>query len=106
MSTAQVLLQTTVGAEADAHRLAEHAVARRLAACVHIEPIASVYRWQGQVQRDTEWRLGFKTTAESLPELVAALRAIHPYELPAFYTLAATPATPDWAQWVQDECGG
>jgi periplasmic divalent cation tolerance protein len=104
MIESQVLLQTTVGSEADAQRLAEHAVQQRLAACVHIEPIASVYRWQGQIQRDAEWRLGFKTTAARMPGLVAALSAIHPYELPAFYTLSAQPATPEWAQWVQGEC--
>ncbi len=106
MSEPQLLLQTTVGQEADAHRLAEHAVAQRLAACVHIEPICSVYRWQGQVQHDSEWRLGFKTTATRLPELVAALRAIHPYELPSFYTLAAEPATVEWRRWVDGACMG
>ena len=106
MIAPQVLLQTTVGSEADAGRLAEHAVAQRLAACVHIEPIASVYRWQGQIQRDAEWRLGFKTTTERLPLLVQALRAIHPYDLPSFYTLSAQPATLEWGQWVEGECGG
>jgi periplasmic divalent cation tolerance protein len=106
MSPPQVLLQTTVGTEADAHRLAEHALTLRLAACVHIEPIASVYRWQGQVQRDAEWRLGFKTTSERLPGLVQALRTIHPYDLPPFYTLSAQPATDEWGRWVEGECGG
>ncbi len=106
MSEPQVLLQTTVGQEADAHRLAELAIEQHLAACVHIEPIASVYRWQGQVQHDSEWRLAFKTTAARLPELVQALRAIHPYQVPSFYTLAAPPATLEWGQWVTQECGG
>ena len=70
MSEPQVLLQTTVGQEADAHRLAELAIEQHLAACVHIEPITSVYRWQGQVQHDSEWRLAFKTTSARLPALV------------------------------------
>ncbi len=106
MSQVQCLLQTTVGSEADAQKLAEHAVQANLAACVHIEPIASVYRWQGQVQHDREWRLSFKTTSARRDALVQALRAIHPYELPAFYSLDATPATPEWAQWVQAACKG
>jgi periplasmic divalent cation tolerance protein len=101
---AQVLLQTTVGTEADAHRLAEHAVQQHLAACVHIEPIVSVYRWQAEVQRDAEWRVSFKTTSARLPDLVQAMRAIHPYDLPSFYTLAALPATAQWGQWVEGEC--
>lgn len=106
MNSDHCLLQTTVGTEADAHRLAEHAVQSHLAACVHIEPIASVYRWQGQIQHEREWRLGFKTTHDKVAALVQALRSVHPYELPAFYTLNATPATPEWAHWVQEACGG
>ena len=98
----QVMLQTTVGQQADAQALARLAVQGAWAACVHVEPIQSVYRWQGEVQEDAEWRLSFKTTQERLPALLEALKAHHPYELPAFYTLTATPLTPQWAQWVQD----
>jgi periplasmic divalent cation tolerance protein len=100
----QVILHTTVGSEVDAQTLAQRAIEKRLAACVHIDPIRSVYRWQGQVQQDFEWCLGFKTTAQRLPELVEDLKAVHPYELPAFYTVPVTPQTPEWGRWVEGEC--
>ena len=70
---ALVALVTTVGSADDARRLAGAAIAQRLAACVQIEAIESVYRWQGAVQHDAEWRLWFKTTVAALPLLFMEL---------------------------------
>ncbi len=84
-------------AEACARRL----VAARLAACVQIDgPVASVYRWQEQVEQSVEWRCTCKTTTEGLPACVAAIRSAHPYELPEVL-VAAVEATADYAAWVR-----
>ncbi|MCB2071832.1 MAG: divalent-cation tolerance protein CutA, partial [Ottowia sp.] len=57
-----LLVLTTVATQADAQVLARSMVEQRLAACAHIEAIDSVYRWQGAVQQEGEWRLLLKTT--------------------------------------------
>ena len=93
-------VHTTVAHEADARRLADQAVHQRLAACVQIERIESVYEWQGAVQQEAEWRLLFKTTDARARALMAWLQAEHPYELPAIYSTEVRDATPDYAQWV------
>ena len=63
-------LSTTVGSEDDALRLARLLVAQRLAACVQVEAIhRSVYRWEGEVAEEPEWRL----TAKTVPALRPAL---------------------------------
>ena len=93
-------VHTTVAHEADARRLADQAVHQRLAACVQIERIASVYEWQGAVQHEAEWRLLFKTTDARANALMAWLQAEHPYELPAIYSTEVRDATPTYAQWV------
>ena len=36
-------------------------VESRLAACVNLFPVQSVYTWQGQLQQDDEWQLVIKT---------------------------------------------
>ncbi len=100
---ALVALVTTVGSADDARRLADAAVAQRLAACVQIEAIESVYRWQGAVQHDAEWRLWFKTTAEALPALRAWLSTAHPYELPAVFAIDLAAPSPAFADWVRAE---
>ena len=98
-----VSLCTTVGTAEDARRLADAAIERRLAACVHVDAIESVYRWQGAVQHDTEQRLVFKTSEAAAPALKALILELHPYELPALYALAVTDATPAYAAWVISE---
>lgn len=99
-------LCTTVGQADDARRIAKAAVERGLAACVHIDTIESIYRWQGALQQDTEQRLMFKTTEASAPALRALILEMHPYELPALYTLEVTDAHPAYAAWVAQQTKG
>ncbi len=98
-----LLVLTTVATRADADALARAMVEQRLAACAQISAIDSVYWWQGAVQAEGEFRLLFKTTAERYPALEAALRAAHPYELPAIVALPVAQALPAFADWVADE---
>jgi periplasmic divalent cation tolerance protein len=98
-----LLVLTTVATRADADALARAMVEQRLAACAQISAIDSVYWWQGVVQSEGEFRLLFKTTAERYAVLEAALRASHPYELPAIVAVPVTQALPEFADWVTAE---
>jgi periplasmic divalent cation tolerance protein len=97
---------TTVGNEADALRLAELSVQRGLAACVQMTPVKSVYRWQGQLQRDAEIQLAFKTTEASCEALHRAVLAAHPYELPAWQVLEVAASDDRFAAWVRAGASG
>lgn len=98
-----LLVLTTVATRADADALARAMVEQRLAACAQISAVDSVYWWRGAVQAEGEFRVLFKTTAERYPALEAALRAAHPYELPAIVALPVAQALPAFADWVADE---
>ena len=100
MSTPWLVI-TTVGSAAAARTLARAMVERRLAACVQISAIESFYRWQGQVQNEPEFRVLFKTRPGLYAELEAAIRAIHPYELPAVHALPTAAAYGPYAEWVE-----
>ena len=103
MTQSLLLVLTTVATRADADALARAMVEQRLAACAQISAIDSVYRWQGAVQSEGEFRVLFKTTAERYPALEAALRSSHPYELPAIVALPVVQALPAFADWVAHE---
>jgi periplasmic divalent cation tolerance protein len=95
------LVITTVGTVEQARALARTMVERRLAACAQITAIESFYRWQGEVEHEPEFRLLFKTRAGCYAELEAAIRALHPYELPAIHALPAAQAYAPYAEWVE-----
>ncbi len=101
MASAPLLVITTLATREQALALARDLVERRLAACAQITAIDSVYRWQGAVEQDSEFRLLLKTHADGYAALEAAIRAQHPYELPAIHAIATTQAYAPYAEWVE-----
>jgi periplasmic divalent cation tolerance protein len=98
-----VVAFSTVGRAEDAERIARALVERRLAACVNVLPgVVSVYRWKGDICRDTELMLVIKTRAERLPALREALLSLHPYELPELVALTIESGHPPYLAWVDE----
>ncbi len=95
---------TTVARSEDAQRLAQQLVQRRLAACVQIESaIRSVYRWEGQLQDDTEYRLTAKTTRPRFAALCACLEDIHPYDVPEIIATPVVCGGAAYLNWVAEQ---
>jgi periplasmic divalent cation tolerance protein len=90
------------GAEAFARRLVE----QRVAACVNLFPVRSVYRWRGEVQADPEVLLVVKTTAARTAELEALLAAAHPYDVPELVLLAPEHVEASYLGWLVAEAAG
>jgi periplasmic divalent cation tolerance protein len=95
------VLTTTDSAE-EAGAIADALVKRKLAACVQISEIDSVYLWQGAIRKDHEYRVMAKTLAGRYDEVEAAIRELHAYELPAIYAVELTEAFAPYAEWVAD----
>ncbi len=86
---------------AAAERIAAALVEQRLAACVNLLPaMRSIYRWQGEVQRDEESLLLIKTAASRFEALRAAVLAAHPYELPEVIAVKLDACHPPYLDWV------
>jgi periplasmic divalent cation tolerance protein len=97
------LLFCTCPDSSAAERLAEALVARRLAACVNILPgLTSVYRWQGVVERSSEHLLLIKSTSDRYDALEAAIRELHPYELPEVIAVEAAAGLPAYLAWIAE----
>ena len=81
-------------------------VAERLAACAQIfGPITSVYRWQGAIERASEWYCLLKTSIDAYPGLEARIRSLHPYEVPEIIATPIEFAAESYAAWVGGEVG-
>ena len=89
MSTDLRLVLTTEADQIKAGELAEQLIKRRLAACITLMPVQSIYRWQGEIERSEEVQLLIKTSSQGLEELLAALEALHSYDTPEILHMAA-----------------
>jgi periplasmic divalent cation tolerance protein len=98
-----VVALSTVATLADAERIARALVDRGLAACVSLVPgVVSIYRWQGEVQREQESLLVIKTRAEALEPLRAALVSLHPYEVPELVAWPITAGHEPYLRWIDE----
>ena len=99
-----MLVLTNLPDRAAAERLADTLIEKRVAACVNIlAPCRSVYRWKGAVQHDEEHPMLIKTAAERYPDLEAAIRAAHPYELPEIIAVPIERGLPAYLEWLAAE---
>ena len=92
------------GAEAD--RIATALVERRLAACVQLLPVESLYRWQGEVQRGGEVLIQAKTLAVRLPAIEALIAACHSYDLPEIVAVPIVGGSARYLAWLAAEGRG
>jgi|ERR1051325_406849 len=100
VTDAIVVFMTAASGE-EATRLAEMLVGAHLAACVQILPeMESVYRWQGQIERQSEVLLLAKTTKAKFEELEKEVRALHSYETPEIIAVPVTAGSPSYLDWL------
>lgn len=90
---------TTEADQQRAEALAQLLLDRGLVACVSLQPVTSLYHWNGRIERSQEVQLLCKTSASSLPALEAAVRALHSYDTPEWLAWPAT-ASADYAAWL------
>ena len=94
---------TTTGSEGEAERISAALVERRLAACVQVlGPIASRYRWRGEVETAEEWMCVAKTEASRYPELEAAIRELHSYDEPEIVATPIVAGSAGYLAWLSE----
>lgn len=95
-----VVFMTAANGE-EASRLAEMLVGAHLAACVQILPeMESVYRWQGNIERQSEVLLLAKTTRAKFAELEREVRALHSYNTPEIIAVPVIDGSAPYLDWL------
>jgi periplasmic divalent cation tolerance protein len=100
---AYCVVLTTVSTAQQAGELARQIIEARLGACVQIETIRSIYRWQGAVCDEPEHRLSIKTQQAKFAALDQFIRARHSYETPELVQIPITAGSAGYLQWLDDE---
>ncbi len=93
---------TTAPGMACAEELAEGLLEAGLAACIHMEPVESRYRWQGKLCRDREIRLTIKTLSERYDAVEAYILQRHPYDVPEILRIPVEGGLMRYLEWMRE----
>jgi periplasmic divalent cation tolerance protein len=94
----------TAADAAEAKSLGKRLVEARLAACANvIDSMTSIYRWEGQLNEDSEAVLILKTQADLVDRLTAMLLELHSYDRPCVVALPVIGGSSQFIDWIGAE---
>ena len=103
MAENHIVTLCTVPDRESGERIAHALVEERLAACVNLVPgLASVYRWQGKVEKAEECLLIIKTGVSRFDVLKRRIKALHPSEVPEIIALPIIHGSREYLDWITE----
>ena len=96
------LIITTAADKESAREIAKQLVERRLAACVQMFPVESLYFWQGKINEDNETALFIKSKTALFEKIKTAIKENHKYEVPEIIQMPVTDGLPEYLKWIDD----
>ena len=97
-----MIVLTTTGSPGDAKALGRSLVEEKLAACVNLIPVESIYPWDGAIQEESECILLIKTASVRLHRLEERLHELHPYSVPEFVAVPAEHVSDAYKSWLMN----
>ena len=95
-------IYVTAGDEDEAKKIGKILVEEKLAACVNIHPIRSIYRWEGNIEEEDEAAMFVKTKAGLADEVIKRVKELHSYEVPCIVSLPIAKGYPDYLKWIEE----
>ncbi len=93
------LVITTIDSRDKAKDMAKEIIKQKLAACVSISSVESIYYWQGKIMEDNEFMLIIKTSRKRLGSLRKWLTENHTYDTPEIVSIKAE-ANEKYLNWL------
>ncbi len=107
IETEFVSVFTTIDTLKKAESIASACVEKQLVACAQIDgPITSVYRWKGQVEKGSEYRLMFKTSVSLVESLTRLIGELHTYDVPEIISLPIAFGSEGYFSWMRGSLTG
>jgi periplasmic divalent cation tolerance protein len=94
------IVLVTASSEDEAKMLASSLVASKLAACVNLIPIQSIYTWQEQIHYEPEWQLIIKTDLTHFQTLAQKIQELHSYDVPEIIALPIVAGSQSYLNWL------
>lgn len=97
-----VIVQTTTSNEEEAKKIAKILIQDKLAACVQLKDIESLYNWDGKLCCERETLLSIKTKKELFSKVKSKILELHSYDTPEIIELDISNISEDYLKFVKE----
>ena len=97
------IIITTFSDKESAVAISKLLIEKRLAACVQMFPVESIYSWQDKICQDNEVTLFIKSKTSLFEEIKKMIKENHSYEVPEIIQVPVTDGLPEYLKWI-DGC--
>lgn len=97
-----VVLMTCPNAD-EAKTIVDKLLSDNLIACANlVQPVRSLYWWEGKVNNDEEILVVMKTRQDCFARLEETVKGLHSYTVPEIIALPIVAGSADYLKWVDD----
>ena len=97
-----VIIVSTFPSKQSVTGIANKLVKKKLAACVNITNISSIYAWKGKIENQSEYLALFKTSKKNQSKLKKELQKLHPYDIPEIAEINVDSINQSYLKWLVD----
>jgi periplasmic divalent cation tolerance protein len=95
-----IFIYSTFPNKKEAKKIGERLVQKKLAACVNIFPIESIYSWKGKIVKDKEFGAIIKTKKGNFKKVEKFILENHSYDTPCILEIPIGRATKRYLNWL------
>lgn len=102
MPSSCLVVLTTLPTRAQARKISQLLLKKKLAACINlIGPAESSFWWQGKIDKAREYLLFIKTHRSHFIRLRRFLEKNHPYSVPEIVALSISKGNSTYLNWIR-----
>jgi len=95
-----IFVYTTFPNKKEAAKICGGLIKKRLAACVNIFPIESIYFWEGKITKDKEFAAIIKTPKAQFKKIEKFIIAHHSYDTPCVVEIPVGAVAKRYLDWA------
>ena len=96
-----IFLYSTFPNIREAKRIGESLVGKKLAGCVNMFPIDSVFAWKGKISRNKEVAAIIKTEKKNFKKIESFILKNHSYDTPCIIEIPLSRITKKYLSWLK-----
>ncbi len=97
-----IIVQTTCASKTEAKNISRVLIQEKLAACIQLQEVESLYMWNDEFCNDFETLLNIKTTKDNFDEVQRKIKELHSYDVPEIIQISITNASKKYIKFIGD----